>query len=329
MSKRLWLILSLMLLFPLLNLLVGIRPFTVDTKDDPGRYGLNYETVSFRTEDGLTLHGWFIPAASSPDHLPYQNDASTEIGCGTIIVGHGYPFDKANILRHVLFLRSRFNLFLFDFRYFGESEGAYTTVGIDEAKDIRAAVAYLKQREDVDPNRLGAMGFSMSAAAFILARSPALKAIVADSPYGSLEQVVARQFFFLPGFTKWPFVTLTKFYAELLVGVDIEQAAPAEVVRELKAPLLLIHGDRDSQIPISHAYRIAANANPAITEFWIVSNADHGQAHTSEGIKYELRVLKFFSRHLSRTEENSSYDLHSKYIPNKSSETRHAQRSMT
>ena len=37
--------------------------------------------------------------------------------CGaTILVGHGYPFGKANILRHALFLHSRFNLWFIDFR---------------------------------------------------------------------------------------------------------------------------------------------------------------------------------------------------------------------
>ena len=95
MKKPFWLILSLIPLLPLLNFLIGIRPLTFTINDDPDRYGLEYETVSFRTEDGLTLNSWFITAASKTDYLLCQNDDSTEIGCGTIIVGHGYPFDKA------------------------------------------------------------------------------------------------------------------------------------------------------------------------------------------------------------------------------------------
>jgi dipeptidyl aminopeptidase/acylaminoacyl peptidase len=271
-----------------LNLILGIRPPTFKTSDDPGRYGLLYENVSFPTSDGLTLWGWFIPAA-------FDNPIGRK---ATILVGHGYPFDKANILRHALFLHARFRLLLFDFRYFGDSDGGYTTAGLLETRDVEAAVAYLKQRADVDPWRIGAFGFSMSAAAFILSQCSDIHAIVADSAYSSLERLIARQFFFLPGPLKWPFVTLTKLSARLLLGVDVEQAAPMEAVRKLRTPLLLIHGDADSQIPVMHSREIAATADPSLTELWIVPGADHGFAHAQEGARYEARVLRFFLRHL-------------------------------
>ena len=285
-------------LLPLLNLGLGVHPPTFKTEDDPGRYGLQYERVAFQAVDGLTQRGWFIPAASTEGSSREPSPA----GCrATIVVGHGYPFDKANILSHVLFLHGRFNLLLIDFRYFGESEGVYTTAGLLETRDVEASVAYLKERTDVDPHRIGAMGFSMSAAAFILARHPDIRAIVADSPYASLEDLIGRQFFFLPGPTKWPLVALTKLYARLLLGVEVEAAAPAQVVRELAAPLLIIHGEADSQIPVEHARHIYAHANPARADLWLVSGADHGQAHAIAGPRYEVRVRTFFERLLCGT----------------------------
>ena len=295
MLKLILYVLGAFLLFPLLNLLLGIRPFTFKTDVDPARFGLHYESVAFDTADGITLRGWFIPTAStSGEHTPPGNSNQP----ATIVIGHGYPFDKANILPHVLFLHSRFHLLLMDFRYFGESDGLYTTVGIREVHDVHAAVSYLQQREAVDPTRIGAMGFSMSASTFILAQNPAIKAIVADSPYASLSGIVERQFFFLPGPLKWPIVTLTRLYAKLLLGLDIDKAAPVNTVQDLKAPLLLIHGEDDSQIPADHSRQIAANANPDSTELWLIPRADHGQAHAIEGPRYEERILTFFSRHL-------------------------------
>jgi fermentation-respiration switch protein FrsA (DUF1100 family) len=142
------------------------------------------------------------------------------------------------------------------------------------------------------------MGFSMSAAAFILARHPDIRAIVADSSYSSLEDLVGRQFFFFPGPTKWPLVALTKLYARLLLGVEVEAAAPAQVVRELAAPLLIIHGEADSQIPVEHARQIYAHANPARTELWIVPDANHGHAHAIKGPQYEVRIRTFLERNL-------------------------------
>jgi len=307
--KLLYWILALIFLLPLFNLILGIHPPRFKSDDDPKRYGLNYERVSFQTADGLTLRGWFIPAETTSLQRPGQ-ERGTGVAFATLLVGHGYPFDKGNILPHALFLHDRFNLLLFDFRYFGESDGAYTTAGLLETRDIKAAVEYVKGRKDVDPTRIGAMGFSLSASSFILARHPDVKAIVADSPYASLEKVVERQFFFLPGPTKWPLVALTKVYARLLLGVKLSDAVPADAVGELQIPLLLIHGDADSQIPVEHSHEIQAKANPATTELWIVPGADHGFAHALAGYQYEIRVRGFFERHLCRntvplTEKNS------------------------
>jgi len=246
----------------------------------------------------LTLRGWFIPAASASLDEPSGKGEMAWNTCATILVGHGYPFDKANILRHALFLHPRFHLLVFDFRYFGESDGGYTTAGLLETQDVQAAVEYVKSRSDVNPERIGALGFSMSASAFILTKHPAVKAIVSDSPYATLEGLIARQFFFLPGFTKWPFVAMTKLYAFIFLGVRVSDAAPAEVVRDLNVPLLIIHGDADSQIPLEHAQAIYAKADPDKTKLWVVPGADHGFAHGLEGPRYEVRVRQFFEQHL-------------------------------
>lgn len=138
----------------------------------------------------------------------------------------------------------------------------------------------------------------MSAAALLLARHPGIKAIVADSAYATLEDLIGSQFFFLPGPLKWPPVALTKLYAHLFLGVNVDDAAPVEAVRTLRTPLLLIHGEADSQIPVDHAHRLAANADPRFTEGWIVPGADHGHAHALAGPRYEARGLRFFTQHL-------------------------------
>lgn len=160
---------------------------------------------------------------------------------------------------------------------------------------MEAAVAYVKQREDVDPIRIGALGFSMSAAAFLLTRSSGIRAIVTDSSYASPEELIGRQFFFLPAPLNRPFVTLTNLWAHLLLDVDVSQAAPREVVRMLHIPLLLIHGDADFQIPVSHTRQIAANADPSVTELWIVPGAGHGSAHAQEGAPMKPASCSFSS----------------------------------
>ena len=118
----------------------------------PDRYGLPYEKVSFGTQDGLTLAGWFVPSSSGRDK--------------TILVCHGWGDNKGEILEQTLFLnRSEgFNLLFFDFRGHGESEKALVTLGKMELLDFNAAMDYLKKERPACAANLGVFALSMGAA---------------------------------------------------------------------------------------------------------------------------------------------------------------------
>lgn len=96
-------------------------------------------------------------------------------------------------------------------------------------------------------------------------------------------------------------MALTKLYASLFLGIDVEALAPAAVVTSLQTPLLLIHRTHDRQFPLEQARAIYANANPTTTQFWIVEGADHALAHTLTGPECERKVLRFFEQHLLST----------------------------
>ena len=137
----------------IINFFLAIHPPKMGSNRDPSSLNIEYESVSFQTADGLTLKGWFIP------HKDKKSDA-------VIIVGHGYPFSKSDVLSFAPFLHKHYNLLFFDFRYFGESEGRYTTVGWKEQEDVLAALSYLKTRTDINKEKIGAIGFSLSASTF-------------------------------------------------------------------------------------------------------------------------------------------------------------------
>ena len=247
----------------------------------PKAYGMEYEEVKFKTEDGLTLSGWLV----------IQNKTKP-----TIIVGHGYPFDKANILSLTPFLYPHYNLFLFDFRSFGESEGKVSTVGYRETKDVKAAVKYLKSRKDIKQS-FGAIGFSLGAAAFIMANPKELKAIVADSSYANINKMIERSYWFF-GPLKFPFVWLTQLYTKLFLGINTSEIQPMESIKEVKAPVLLIHGADDWQISPENSKLIYENSNKNKTELWLVEGAGHGFGYAKDTEAYERKVLTFFKRHL-------------------------------
>ncbi len=263
-----------------LQFLLAIRPLSIHSNIGPSYFKLLHEAVTFVTNDGLKLKGWFIPGRGAK---------------ATVIVTHGYPADKGDLLPLAIFLHPQYNILLFDFRYFGESEGAITTVGYREQEDVRAAIRYLKHRGE---KRIGGLGFSLGAAVLLMIQDPDLQAVVADSSFADVDRMLEVVYRFLPGATKDPFVWTTRLYSRLFLDIDPRDISPLRAIRERTRPVLIIHGALDDQIPVEHARLLYEAAPRGLAELWIVPDADHGQTYARMPMAYQEKVLSFFDRHL-------------------------------
>lgn len=271
------------LLLPLVQLGLGVKPPKIASGITPERLGLEHETVHLLTEDGLELDAWWIPAA--------------EPSSSTVVASHGYPAEKGDVLGTVAFLHDRHNLLVFDHRSFGDSEGTITTVGLRETQDVQAAIDHALEREATET--VAAWGFSLSASTILLARDERLAAIVADSPFASLEEMIERSYGPMGPLASamgW----LTGLYARLLLGAWPSEADVEAAVESSSTPILFIHGEADAQIPVEHARRLAARAGPE-AELWTVPGAGHGATHALAADEYERRVRGFLGRHTEPT----------------------------
>jgi pimeloyl-ACP methyl ester carboxylesterase len=79
--------------------------------------------------------------------------------------------------------------------------------------------------------------------------------------------------------------------------MNFEQVSPERIVATTKVPVLLIHGQNDSNIPIRHSRRIAAD-NPALV-LWEVPDTDHCGAISTSPQEFEHRLLGWFDSHSS------------------------------
>ena len=269
-------IVAFIALFSFLNFWINTHPPKFKTKQTPKDLGLEYENVSFKTKDRLKLAGWLIKGKKASP---------------TIIVGHGYPFDKGNILQTINFLHPEYTLFLFDLRSFGESEGTTTTAGAKEKEDFNAAIKYLKKRKDIR-HKFGAYGFSLSAFTFLAAKNPEIKAIVADSSYESIHAIINATYWYF-GPLKFLFVWLTELYARIFYGIDAKK-----IVAKITVPTLLIHGSADSQVPVSNSQKLYDMADKKLAEIWIIKGADHGMSYATNPKEYKERVKAFFKKNL-------------------------------
>ena len=267
-----------LIIFSLLTFYMSLHPQKIITNLKPSDFGLKYEEVIFKSTDGIKLSGWFI---------------SNKKTKAAIIVMHGYPADKANLLDIADFLAKDFSVFLFDFRSFGRSEGSYTTAGALEKNDLLGAIEYLDKEKSI--TKVGLYGFSLGGAVALMANNSNVKAIVTDSAYARLSDIVKHMYsiFFI---FKYFLAYLTKLYGVLFLKINIDGINPVDNIKSIKAPILLIHSEKDSQIPVEEAYLLHdAKKN---SELWIVDGAGHGMIHSLNPEEYKKRVISFFKENL-------------------------------
>lgn len=276
--KAIFVFVSLFILLSLITFYQAIKPTKIVTNLIPSDLGLKYEEVSFSSKDGIKLNGWFLP-----------NNKSEEV----IVVMHGYPADKANLLLIAKFLNKDFNVFLFDFRSFGKSEGKYTTAGYLEKNDLLGVIEYLEKERHV--TGIGLYGFSMGGAVSLMTSHQNIKAIITDSTYSKLENMVFHMY---RGFYvfKFPLFYLTKLYGTLFLGINISNVNPIDDIKGLNVPILIIHAENDSQIPVGESLSLH-NANKK-SQLWIIKEADHGATYAINPEQYEKIVMDFFKRNL-------------------------------
>ena len=189
----------------------------------PAHLGVAYEEVSFKTSDELKLHGWFVPS---------RNGAAVIALPGR----KGPPAHTRMLARH------GYGVLLFDRRGEGRSDGDPTSWEWGGEQDLKAAIAFLKRRADVDPNRIGGLGLSVGGELMIqtAAETDALKAVASEGAgIRSLREHLA-----LPDTAKWmvaPFQAVTT----TATAVFYNRAPPANlkdlVAKVAPRPLLLMY----------------------------------------------------------------------------------------
>lgn len=255
----------------------------------PEQFGLRYEKVSFKTRDGLTLKGWFIPS-------PTGNQR-------TVLMCHGWGDNKGELLKNTYFLNEKagYNLLYFDFRSHGESEGKITTIGYLETIDFSAAMDYLRRERPACLAHLGVFGLSMGAAVTSITAHeyPEIKAAVLESPFTGYREVVKQWAwinFFLPYF---PLVMITLWILRLRVGESkVDTYSPIRFIsRMAPRPILILSGAQDRLMPERDVRKLFEAAGEP-KQIWIVPDASHAHCHDAAGLEYEARVTGFFERGL-------------------------------
>jgi dipeptidyl aminopeptidase/acylaminoacyl peptidase len=240
------------------------------------------EELTIVAEDGVRLAAWLIePPARRPT------------GEGPLVILlHGYPANKADLLPLAGALHARFAVLLVDFRSFGASEGRVTTLGFRERGDLRRVVDAAVER---GYSRIGVFGYSLGGAVALLgaAEDPRIRAVAAWAPFADL-RVLARDLYGMFWLLKYPFVELMVLWSRLFLGGDITRPSPEMAAAGLTLPVQIWASRDDDQIPFAHAERLqrALAGNPR-AEFHFGRGL-----HNERATDFEHRLAEFFARTL-------------------------------
>ncbi len=266
------------------------------------------ERVTFRSFDNLNLCGMFLKG---------QHGGHPK---GMVLFAHEYSSDMYSCARYCRpLLAAGYDVFTFDFRGHGESSGepGYQPrqwASEREVNDMLGAIAYVEDwlQRHGRPTDIGLFGISRGAGAAILAaqHNPAIKAIITDGAFSSdttLEHLMKRWAYI---FAKVRFVyenhppQFWKFLRWLLfreckrkLRCTFPSVRKALMRMRGPLPILFIHGERDSYIPVEQS-QLLYDLAPGPKSLWVVPRAKHNQSVIIRPEYYAARTVAFFEQYL-------------------------------
>ena len=256
----------------------AVRPPRLAIPGTPADFRLPAEDVAIVAADGVKLAGWLIAGTARDERA--------------VVLLHGYPAHKADLLPIAVALHPQVTVLLLDLRYFGASGGGATTLGYRERADLRRAVDELGRR---GYSRIGVFGYSLGGAVAILgaAEDPRIQAVAAWAPFSDL-RVLASELYGSLWVLKYPFVELLVLWSRLAFGGDITRPSPEMAAARLTIPVRIWASRDDDQISFAHAERLqrALSANPRAT-----IHVGRG-SHNERAPRFERELADFFAKTL-------------------------------
>jgi len=195
----------------------------------PKAIGLPYEEIYFKTSDNIRLHSWFI----SDDKAGF-----------TIIFCHGNAGNISHRLEKItLFHNMGLNVFIFDYRGYGKSEGTPSESGL--YKDVDAAYKYLTEEQGISGDNIILYGESIGGAVAInLAAKSDVGALITEETFTSTKDMARIYYPFMPHF---------------IISSKLDSVSK---IKNIKSPKLIIHSVDDEIVPFRLGEKLFDAAGP-------------------------------------------------------------------
>jgi uncharacterized protein len=202
-----------------------------EMEGSPAGLRLPFEDVTLVTADNVKLNGWYVPRSGAKLTVLFCHGNAGNIG---------HRLEKLFILHDL-----GVNVFLFDYRGYGRSEGRPSEQGT--YNDALAAYDWLRREKSLAPEQIVVQGESLGCAVAVeLACRRPVGGVVLESAFASVPEMARAVYPWLP--LHW------------LCRIRYASISKMGLV---KAPLLSLHSREDDIVPFSQGHRLfAAAAGP-------------------------------------------------------------------
>lgn len=253
---------------------------------------LSKEEVSIASRNDYRLYGTFI-----------KNGKDTK---NTVILLHGLCGSRWTAMKYTdMYLDKGFNVFIYDGRNHGKSRGNNVTYGFYESDDLDKLVDWLyKTNKD---GIIGVHGDDIGGVAALLQAKKdedkkRVSFYIADSAYSDLDEYFTLKF-------KEQYKIKYKFLVKPLIfyldkvnriknGFYLKEVSPVNILKEVKTPIMFIHGSEDAVVPKSMSEDMY-NAKEGSKNIYIVPNSGRGETYLTDPDKYAEKVYEFIDSVLS------------------------------
>lgn len=227
----------------------------------PERIGLSHRDVSLQTEDGETLHAWWLPQ---------------ERPRATLLFFHGNAGNISHRLESLeIFHELGLQVFIIDYRGYGRSSGKPSEAGL--YRDAQAAWAWLTRTQGVAPERIILFGRSMGGAvASELATRVDAAGLIVESVFTSVPDIGAELYWWLP--------------VRLLSRLEFNTA---DYIRRSDLPVMVVHSVDDEIIPVHHGRRLREIAGERGS--WLEIRGGHNTGFLESRERYREGLDSFIS----------------------------------
>ena len=224
--------------------------------ETPSDWGLEYEDVTFKTADKLQLHGWYIPSSQSDRVLLFF---------------HGNAGNISHRQHSIeIFHRLGLNVFIIDYRGYGQSEGRPSEQGL--YRDATAAWHYLTEEKGFANSQVIIFGRSLGGAvAARLASEAHARGLILESSFSSAQD-----------FARAVFPILSRL---ILIRYDFNSI---ESIQRVNYPVLVLHSPDDEIMPFHLGEKVYKAANQP--KHFVHMRGDHNYGFVQSQPEYEQEI---------------------------------------